>query len=299
MLAARTSAPAQAGYDGPTGLGTPNGVAAFGPGSAPPRTTSRSRSARRRATVTAGLGNDRDRLDRDHLGHRRRPSRSARAACRAGATASFSPASVTSGRLVHADDLDLELDAGRARTRVTITGTGTSATHTTSFTLTVNGVPAVAARAAQKIANPGFESGAAALDGDLRRDRAVRAVAASRRTRGTWDAWLDGYGTHAHRHALAVGDDPDRLHELHAVVLAAHRHRPRRRRRAQYDKLTVTLGSTTLATYSNLNKASGYVQRSFNVSGFAGQTVTLTFTGTEDSSLQTSFVIDDTALNVS
>ena len=58
-------------------------------------------------------------------------------------------------------------------------------------------------------------------------------------------------------------------------------------------------GSTTLATFSNLNKASGYVQRTFNVSTFAGQTVTLLFTGTEDSSLQTSFVVDDTALNVS
>ena len=50
------------------------------------------------------------------------------------------------------------------------------------------------------------------------------------------------------------------------------------------------LGATTLATYSNLNKAAGYVQRSFNVAAFAGQTATLTFTGTEDSSLQTSFV---------
>jgi len=39
--------------------------------------------------------------------------------------------------------------------------------------------------------------------------------------------------------------------------------------------------------------------RSFNVSAFAGQTVTIGFTGTEDSSLQTSFVIDDTALNLS
>jgi uncharacterized protein YndB with AHSA1/START domain len=39
--------------------------------------------------------------------------------------------------------------------------------------------------------------------------------------------------------------------------------------------------------------------RTFNVSSFAGQTVTLTFKGVEDSSLQTSFVIDDTALNVS
>jgi hypothetical protein len=61
----------------------------------------------------------------------------------------------------------------------------------------------------------------------------------------------------------------------------------------------VTLGSSTLAAYSNLNKASGYTLRSFNVPGFAGQTVTLKFSGVEDSSLQTSFVIDDTALNVS
>ena len=30
-----------------------------------------------------------------------------------------------------------------------------------------------------------------------------------------------------------------------------------------------------------------------------GQTVTLKFTGTEDSSLQTSFVVDDTAVNTS
>jgi hypothetical protein len=67
----------------------------------------------------------------------------------------------------------------------------------------------------------------------------------------------------------------------------------------QYDKLTVKAGSTTLATYSNLNKAAGYSLKSFNVSSFAGQTVTISFTGTEDSSLQTSFVIDDTALTLS
>src|SRR4029078_2245818 len=80
------------------------------------------------------------------------------------------------------------------------------------------------------------------------------------------------------------------------------RPRPSPRRRTpsvQYDKLTVKARSTTLATYSNLNKASGYSQKSFNVSSFAGQTVTISYTGTEDSSLQTSFVIDDTALSVS
>ena len=66
-----------------------------------------------------------------------------------------------------------------------------------------------------------------------------------------------------------------------------------------FDKLTVTAGSTTLASYSNLNKNTGFVQKSFDLSSFAGQTVTLKFNGVEDSSLATSFVIDDTAVNVS
>ncbi len=54
-----------------------------------------------------------------------------------------------------------------------------------------------------------------------------------------------------------------------------------------------------MATYSNLDKSTGYVQKTVDLSAYAGQTVTVKFTGVEDSSLQTSFVIDDTALNVS
>ena len=57
-------------------------------------------------------------------------------------------------------------------------------------------------------------------------------------------------------------------------------------------------GSTTLGTFSNLNKATGYVVHSYSLNSFIGQTITLKFTGSEDSSLQTSFVIDDNALNV-
>ena len=67
----------------------------------------------------------------------------------------------------------------------------------------------------------------------------------------------------------------------------------------QYDKLTVTIGSTTVATYSNLNHNTGYTLFTVSAGSFAGQTVTVKFSGTEDSSLQTSFVLDDTALNVS
>ena len=56
---------------------------------------------------------------------------------------------------------------------------------------------------------------------------------------------------------------------------------------------------STLATFSNLNHITGYAQHSFSLVSFIGQTVTLKFTGSEDSSLQTSFVVDDNALNVS
>jgi xanthomonalisin len=69
-----------------------------------------------------------------------------------------------------------------------------------------------------------------------------------------------------------------------------------------YDKLTVAVTSgsttTTLATYSNVNAATGYVLKTIDMSAYIGKTVTLKFTGTEDSSLASSFVLDDVAVNV-
>ena len=65
-----------------------------------------------------------------------------------------------------------------------------------------------------------------------------------------------------------------------------------------YDKLVVTVKNSsgtvlgTLATYSNVNAATGYQIRSFSLLPYKGQTVTLSFAMTEDASLQTSFVID-------
>ncbi|SIM63745.1 M28 family metallopeptidase [Micromonospora cremea] len=50
---------------------------------------------------------------------------------------------------------------------------------------------------------------------------------------------------------------------------------------------------------SSVTSAAGYAQRTVNVAAYAGLTVTLRFTGTEDSSLQTSFVIDDVTLQAS
>jgi Zn-dependent metalloprotease len=67
-----------------------------------------------------------------------------------------------------------------------------------------------------------------------------------------------------------------------------------------YDRMRVQIVSgstvTTLATYSNVGTNSTYTQKSFDLSAFKGKAVTVRFTDTEDSSLQTSWVVDDTSL---
>ena len=69
-----------------------------------------------------------------------------------------------------------------------------------------------------------------------------------------------------------------------------------------FDTLTVQVRDAngvvlqTLATFSNLNKAAGYQQHSFNLNAYIGKTVQIFFHGAEDSRLQTSFVVDDVSL---
>ncbi|HEY0658369.1 MAG TPA: M4 family metallopeptidase [Pyrinomonadaceae bacterium] len=73
---------------------------------------------------------------------------------------------------------------------------------------------------------------------------------------------------------------------------------------AQYDVLFVEVRNTagallaTAATYSNLNKttAGSYSQKSLNLSAYKGQTVRVQFRSTMDSSITTTFRVDDVSL---
>ena len=71
-----------------------------------------------------------------------------------------------------------------------------------------------------------------------------------------------------------------------------------------YDKLAVEVRNSsgtllkTLATYSNLNKATGYQLRSFDVSAYKGQTIRVHFNMTEDSMYATNFLVDAVSLLV-
>ncbi|MDV7215037.1 hydrolase [Streptomyces prunicolor] len=148
--------------------------------------------------------------------------------------------------------------------------------------------------AAQLLGNPGFESGNTTWTASS----GVITTSSSEAARtGSYKAWLDGYGTATTDTLSQSVSIPSGCSATLSFYL--HIDTAETTTSTAYDKLTVTAGSTTLATYSNLNAASGYVLKSFDVSSLAGTTATIKFTGVEGSTLQTSFVIDDTALNVS
>ncbi|MGW3667891.1 M1 family aminopeptidase [Streptomyces sp. NPDC005141] len=155
---------------------------------------------------------------------------------------------------------------------------------------------AAACTPAQVVTNGGFESGTSPWT------QSSTTVITNRSGQtahgGSSFAWLDGVGS-THTDTLSQSVTIPAGCSSASLTFWLHIDTAETTSSTAYDKLTAKIGSTTLATYSNLNKASGYTQKSFDVSAFAGQTVTVAFTGTEDSSLQTSFVLDDIALDTS
>jgi serine protease len=172
--------------------------------------------------------------------------------------------------------------------------TGTTGSATFTWTISSGGGGGCTSPG-QKLGNPGFESGSTSWS-------ATPAVIGQNGPSepahsGSWDAWLDGYGT-SHTDTLSQsvtipsGCSASLSFWLHIDT--------NKTGSTAQDTLTVKVGSTTVATFSNLNANSGYSQHTYNVSSFAGQTVKLLFTGVENSSsAQTSFVVDDTAVTTS
>jgi hypothetical protein len=186
---------------------------------------------------------------------------------------------------------------------VTVSATdGTGASGSTSFTWTINGSGGGGCTAAQLLGNPGFETGSAtpwtATSGVINSDTSSEPSHS-----GNWDAWLDGYGS-THTDTLAQKVTIPSTCTSANFSFWLHIDTDETTTTTVHDKLNVqVLNSSgtvlaTLATFSNLDAISGYAQHSYNLSPYIGQSITLKFTGSENSSLQTSFVIDDTALNV-
>ncbi|MEU0598011.1 putative Ig domain-containing protein [Streptomyces sp. NPDC006393] len=264
---------ARTGYDGPTGWGTPNGTTAFTSGTTSGNTVTVTNPGSQSTATGSSV------------------SLQIHATDSAGAALTYSATGLPTGLSVNSST---GLISGTASTagiyQVTVTAKdSTGASGSASFTWTV-GSSGGTCTSAQLLGNPGFESGTTAwtaTSGVITNDSGEPAHS------GSYKAWLDGYGT-THTDTLSqsvtipAGCKATLTFYLHIDTSESGS--------TAYDKLTVTAGSKTLATYSNVNAASGYAQKSFDLSSLAGSTVTLKFSGAEDSSLQTSFVVDDTAI---
>jgi hypothetical protein len=177
-----------------------------------------------------------------------------------------------------------------------LAGTGTS--PTSSATPSASATATGSCKGANLLGNPGFETGSAspwtASSG------VVAASAAEPPRTGAYDAWLDGYGT-ATTDTLSQSVALPSGCSSYPLSFWLHIDTAETTTSTAYDTLKVqVLGSSgtvlaTLATYSNLNAAAGYTQHSYSLAAYAGQSVTLKFTGAEDSQKQTSFVVDDTS----
>lgn len=205
----------------------------------------------------------------------------------AGVTVSFSPASVTSGS---SSTMTVATTSGAAAGTYTLTVTGTGAvTHTTAYTLTVKGTGGCTAQ--QLMANGGFENGTTPWMGDT---GAIGAHAGQSAHGGSRFAWLGGYGRSATESlsqsvTVPAGCSKATLtYWLHIDTDESDR--------VAYDTFKVKVDSTTLTTLSNTDASSGYTQRTVDLTPYIGQRITVAFAAAEDSSLQTSFVIDDAAL---
>jgi len=173
---------------------------------------------------------------------------------------------------------------------------GTSATVSVTVS---NGTGGTCSTTEQLLLNAGFESGTASWTAT---SGVITTSGGAART-GTYKAWLNGSGstnTETLYQQVTIPSTACAATLSFWVKITT----AETTTSSAYDKLTVQVlnsGGTalaTLATYSNLNKSTDYVQKSFDLSAYKGQTVRVYFKGTEDSTLQTSFFLDDTALSI-
>jgi PKD repeat protein len=160
--------------------------------------------------------------------------------------------------------------------------------------------------AAQLLADPGFESGTGqtawtATSGVIYNGTTTSSEPSHT---GSWDAWMDGYGS-THTDTLSQPVTIPASCTKATLTFWLHIDTAETTTTTKYDTLKLDIlnsSGTVLSTpgnWSNLDHNTGYSQWSINLASYIGQTITIRLTGSEDSTDQTSFVIDDTALNVS
>ncbi|WP_308119076.1 S8 family serine peptidase [Streptomyces sp. JJ38] len=236
----------------------------------------------------------------------------------AGTTATFSPADVTTGESATLTITTTDSTPGGIHP-ITVTATGPEITHKATYTLSVS---SAACQTGQLLVDTGFEGdGTSEDDGKTNNGKGKKKTSPAP---AGWTAPEGVIGTHAEWPAHSgtanavlggVGEDATAsLSQQVSLPAGCARYSldfwlqidtdetsdgPWDTLKVQVLNAEGTSVLKTLETYSNTDGygASGYFQRSLDLSDFAGQDITLRFRYAEDWIWQTTFVLDDVTLN--
>jgi hypothetical protein len=215
-------------------------------------------------------------------------------------TASFNPTSIAApGSGSSTLTFTASSTAATGTSTITINASGGGVSHSTTVSLTVGS----GGTTTQILGNPGFENGSTSPAPWTVTSGVINNSTSEPPHAGTWDAWLDGYGTTHTDTALQQVTIPAAATAA-TLTFFLHIDTAETSTTTAFDTLSVQVRNSsgtvlsTLATFSNLNHNTGYSQKSFSLLSFKGQTIQIFFKGVEDSTLQTSFVLDDVNLNV-
>jgi Putative Ig domain len=279
----------EAGYDGPTGWGTPDGVTAFSStgGGGTGHTVTVTNPGSQSGTVGQAVS----------LAIKATDSAS-------GQTLTYSAAGLPAGLSVNsATGVITGTPTTAAGYSVTVTAkdtTGASGSATFAWTIAKSGGGCAAA---QLLGNPGFETGAITPWTSTPEVLASTSDGVPAHA-GAWLAWLDGYGA-AHTDTLAQTVTIPAACKTASLSfwLDISTNDPTSKAYDTFTAQVLNASGTVVATlgsYSNLNATGGYAQHAFSLTPYIGQKITIKYTGTETlSGHNTSFFEDDNALSVS
>ena len=278
------------GYDGPTGIGTPNGIAGLQTGSSGGgNTVTVTNPGSQTGTVGTAVSLQVTASD-----------------SASGQTLTYSATGLPAGLSISSSGLITGTPSTAATSNVTVTATdttGASGSASFSWAISSSGGGGGGCTAAQLLGNPGFETGSASPWTST--SGVIQPTGTEPAHSGNYLAWLDGYGT-AHTDTLAQTVTIPSTCKTASVSYWWYIDTAESTSTNADDTLTVqVLNSsgtvlTTLHTYSNLDADNTYTQASFSLSSYIGQKITVKFTGveTDNDGGTTDFLIDDTALNV-
>ncbi|MBV9794103.1 MAG: putative Ig domain-containing protein [Actinobacteria bacterium] len=269
---------AETGYDGPTGIGTPDGIAGLATGSS---STGNTVTVTNPGSQTGAVGTAAS------LQISATDSAS-------GQTLAYSATGLPAGLSISASS---GLISGTPTTAgsysVTVTATdSTSASGSASFTWTV-GSTSTCTSTANVVGNPKFASGSADWTASSGVIGEYAADGEPPISGSNYDAWLDGY---AEPHT-------DTLSQSVTVpagcsgTLEVWLHVDSDQTSGTNGSFTIQVAGTTVATFTNLNANSGYTEYSYPLpTSDSGKSIKLLFTGTETNDTDTDYVVGEVQL---